>query len=112
MSKMGLGNIQNFEGVEPYTEPIAQYATLVEKSKGKDTTIGHWEIAGFIKDEPFKTYYEGFPQELLDEVAKVLKRRFNSFLNVYKSQPFFLEHYIGNWKNCQEIRCLFFLLAL
>lgn len=70
MSKMGLGNIQNFEGVEPCAEPIAQYATLVEKSKGKDTTTGHWEIAGLVSEKAFATFPNGFPKELVDEFVK------------------------------------------
>ena len=70
MSKMGLGNIQHFEGVKPYAEPIAQYATLVEKSKGKDTTTGHWEIAGLVSEKAFATFPNGFPKELVDEFVK------------------------------------------
>ena len=70
MSKMGLGNIQKFEGVEPCVEPIAQYATLVEKSKGKDTTTGHWEIAGLVSEKAFATFPNGFPKELVDEFVK------------------------------------------
>ena len=70
MSKMGLGNIQNFKGVEPCAESIAQYATLVEKSKGKDTTTGHWEIAGLVSEKAFATFPNGFPKELVDEFVK------------------------------------------
>ena len=70
MSKMGLGNIQKFEGVEPCVEPVAKYGTLVEKSKGKDTTTGHWEIAGLVSEKAFATFPEGFPRELVDEFVK------------------------------------------
>lgn len=65
MSKMGLGNIQDFEGLEKTTTPTAKYGTMVEKSKGKDTTTGHWEIAGLISEKPFATFPEGFPDELI-----------------------------------------------
>lgn len=67
LEKMGLGNIQNFEGIKQVETPSATYATLVEKSKGKDTTTGHWEIAGITLDRPFATFPNGFPQELIDK---------------------------------------------
>ena len=50
--------------------PTGTYGRLREKSMGKDTTIGHWEIAGIISPEPLPTYPEGFPQEVLDEFTK------------------------------------------
>lgn len=65
LEKMGLGNIQDFKGIAKCKTPIAQYGTLIEKSKGKDTTTGHWEIAGLISEKPFATYPEGFPEELI-----------------------------------------------
>ncbi|MCR5265049.1 MAG: phosphopentomutase [Cyanobacteria bacterium RUI128] len=67
MAKMGLGNIQNFEGITPTKEPNGQYGTLQEKSKGKDTTTGHWEIAGLVSKRPFATFPNGFPSELIDK---------------------------------------------
>ena len=66
MEKMGLGNIQDFEGIAKTSDPIAQYGTMIEKSKGKDTTTGHWEIAGLISEKPFATFPNGFPQELIN----------------------------------------------
>ena len=65
LEKMGLGNIQDFKGIAKCKTPIAQYGTLIEKSKGKDTTTGHWEIAGLVSEKPFATYPEGFPEELI-----------------------------------------------
>ena len=62
LEKMGLGNIQDFKGIKKVTTPIAQYGTLIEKSLGKDTTTGHWEIAGIISPKPFATFPNGFPQ--------------------------------------------------
>ena len=53
MESMGLGNIQDFKGVNKTSTPIGQYGTLQEKSKGKDTTTGHWEIAGLVSEKPF-----------------------------------------------------------
>ena len=70
MEAMGLGNIQDFEGISPTNTPIAQYGTLKEKSKGKDTTTGHWEIAGLVSEKPFATFPEGFPKELIDKFIK------------------------------------------
>ena len=67
LEKMGLGNIQDFEGIKKVENPIATYATLVEKSKGKDTTTGHWEIAGIVLDRAFATFPNGFPKELVDK---------------------------------------------
>ncbi len=65
LSRMGLGNIQDFEGIEKTENPIAQYGTMLEKSKGKDTTTGHWEIAGLVSEKPFATFPDGFPDELI-----------------------------------------------
>ena len=67
MEAMGLGNLQNFKGITPTGTPIGQYGTLEEKSKGKDTTTGHWEIAGLVSEKPFATFPEGFPKELIDK---------------------------------------------
>ncbi len=67
MEKMGLGNIQEFKGINKVSNPIAQYGTMIEKSKGKDTTTGHWEIAGLVSEKPFATFPNGFPQELIDK---------------------------------------------
>lgn len=64
---LGLGNIQEFEGINKTATPIGQYGTLREKSKGKDTTTGHWEIAGLVSEKPFATFPNGFPKELIDK---------------------------------------------
>lgn len=70
LEKMGLGNLQDFEGIKKVENPIATYATLIEKSKGKDTTTGHWEIAGITLDRPFATFPNGFPDELIEKFIK------------------------------------------
>ena len=67
MEALGLGNIQEFKGVNKTSTPIGQYGTLQEKSKGKDTTTGHWEIAGLVSEKAFATFPNGFPQELVDK---------------------------------------------
>lgn len=65
LQKLGLGNIQECSGVCSIQNPIGQYGTMAEKSKGKDTTTGHWEIAGLVLDKPFATFPQGFPNELI-----------------------------------------------
>lgn len=67
MEKLGLGNIQNFKGIKQVKNPIGQYGTMKENAKGKDTTTGHWEIAGYTLKSPFATFPEGFPQKLVNE---------------------------------------------
>ena len=67
MEKMGLGLLGDFEGIKKVEKPTSTVATLVEKSKGKDTTTGHWEIMGLVSQKPFSTYPEGFPKELIDK---------------------------------------------
>lgn len=70
MEKMGLGNIQDYMGISNVENPTAQYGIMEEKSKGKDTTTGHWEMAGIISAKPFATFPNGFPKELVDEFVK------------------------------------------
>ena len=64
--KMGLGNIKDILGVKKTNSPTAEYGIMKVKSKGKDTTTGHWEIAGLVLDNPFKTYIN-FPDELIEK---------------------------------------------
>lgn len=61
----GLGNIDGLEFLEPVDQPTGAYCKLAESSMGKDTTIGHWEIAGVVSPEPLPTYPNGFPEEVL-----------------------------------------------
>ena len=67
MQKMGIGNLGDVKGVPPEKDTIAQYGIMKEVSKGKDTTTGHWEIAGLVLDEPFKVYPQGFPEDVINE---------------------------------------------
>ena len=74
MKKLGLLNIDGL-GVEGSTEKITgAYAKLSEQSKGKDTTTGHWEIAGIISKNPMPTYPEGFPKEIIDKFSRLTGR--------------------------------------
>ena len=67
LRKMGIGNIDGLDFLGTTDTPTARVARLAESSKGKDTTIGHWEIAGIISETPLPTYPHGFPKEILDE---------------------------------------------
>ncbi len=66
MVKAGLGNIDGVTCLPKEAAPSGAYARLQEASMGKDTTIGHWEIAGIVSPDPLPTYPNGFPQEVLD----------------------------------------------
>ncbi|MFN2596858.1 MAG: phosphopentomutase [Pyrinomonadaceae bacterium] len=66
----GLGNARPLEGVPPAAEPRAAYGRCALRSNGKDTTTGHWEMAGIILDKAFPTYPHGFPPEVIDEFIK------------------------------------------
>jgi phosphopentomutase len=63
--KLGMGNISPIKGVQPSGNPVANYGKMAEQSPGKDSTSGHWEIAGCILDFAFPTYPNGFPEEIL-----------------------------------------------
>ncbi|MEG0722313.1 MAG: phosphopentomutase, partial [Lachnospiraceae bacterium] len=74
MNKIGLFNIDGIDYGEKEWKPIGAYGRLQEASKGKDTTIGHWEIAGIVSHNPLPTFPEGFPKELLDAFSKATGR--------------------------------------
>ena len=65
MGRLGLFNIDGVTAGSPAAAPIGAYARLQEQSMGKDTTIGHWEIAGVVSPKPMPTYPNGFPEEVL-----------------------------------------------
>lgn len=75
LEKMGLGNISPIEGVLPAKQPAASYGKLAEISKGKDTTTGHWEMMGIISKDPFPTYPNGFPREVIDAFERAIGRK-------------------------------------
>lgn len=74
MQKLGLFNIDGVDCREGVEEPKATYARMTEISKGKDTTIGHWEIAGIQSKRPLPTYPQGFPKEILDKFQEATGR--------------------------------------
>jgi len=75
MQTLGLGNLEELLGVPPVLSSLGAYGKLVEKSKGKDTTTGHWEMMGIILEQPFPTYPQGFPPTLVQEFEKRIGRK-------------------------------------
>ena len=67
MLKLGLGNIEGLEKLGKEANPVGAYGRMKEKSKGKDTTTGHWEMSGVILDKAFPTYPNGFSDEIIEE---------------------------------------------
>ena len=74
LKELGLANIDGQAYLGPVTHPKAAVARLTERSMGKDTTIGHWELAGVISPKPLPTYPQGFPQEILDAFSAATGR--------------------------------------
>lgn len=74
MRKLGFFNIDGMDIGEKEPHPTAAFARMQEQSKGKDTTIGHWEIAGHISPKPMPTYPNGFPQDVIDAFSKAVGR--------------------------------------
>jgi len=75
MGKLGLGNIINIKGVSRTDHPIGLYGKAKELAKGKDTTTGHWEIAGLVTENPFPTYPNGFPKSTIEEFERRTGRK-------------------------------------
>lgn len=70
LQKLGLGNIRPFKNLAPCENPNGSYGKCTLKSNGKDTTTGHWEMAGIILEKAFPTYPNGFPDEVISEFIK------------------------------------------
>lgn len=75
LEKLGFYNIEGLDYGNIVDKPFATVARLSEKSNGKDTTVGHWEIAGIVSNEAFPTYPNGFPQSILDEFSELTGRK-------------------------------------
>lgn len=74
MRRLGLFNINGLESMGAVPCPAAAHAKMRERSMGKDTTIGHWEIAGIVSPDPLPTYPDGFPAEILDAFSEATGR--------------------------------------
>ncbi len=72
LCRLGLGNIDGENLYDKFENPIGSYGKCAEKSCGKDTTTGHWEISGVIVDQPFPTYPNGFPKEIIDKFENAI----------------------------------------
>jgi phosphopentomutase len=70
MRSLGLGNIAGVDRFDPVDEPCANYGRMTEVSPGKDTTSGHFEFAGVLMDEPFRTFPQGFPDDIIEEFCE------------------------------------------
>lgn len=70
LQRIGLGNIDGISGVDRISNPTGCFGKCNEKSPGKDTTTGHWEIAGIVLDKAFPTYPKGFPEVVMKEFEK------------------------------------------
>lgn len=70
MGKLGLSNIRKLEGIESARKPLAHYTKMQEASAGKDTMTGHWEMMGLYIDTPFRTFPNGFPDEVIQKLEE------------------------------------------
>ena len=75
LARIGLGNIATLNGVPETTQAAGAWGLMVPKSAGKDSTTGHWELAGIHLSRPFPTYPNGFPKDVVDEFARRTGRR-------------------------------------
>ena len=76
LKKLGMVNLHPLEGMEPAEHPLGRYMRLKERSRGKDTMTGHWEMMGLLVTTPFQTFTShGFPKELIDELEKWTGRK-------------------------------------
>jgi phosphopentomutase len=74
LGRMGLGNITGIAALAPAEKPSASYGRAATLSRGKDTTVGHWEMAGIITSREFPTYPNGFPPRILEPFKKAVGR--------------------------------------
>ncbi len=74
MERLGLGRLVDVPGVRPVWDARGAWARMAEQSKGKDSTTGHWELAGVVVQRPFPTYPHGFPESLLDRWSERVGR--------------------------------------
>jgi phosphopentomutase len=74
LGRLGLGNVHPIAGVPPRRAPDGCFGRLAERSVGKDSTTGHWELAGIVLDRPFPTYPDGFPPELVRVFSTAIGR--------------------------------------
>ncbi|HSQ75761.1 MAG TPA: phosphopentomutase, partial [Bacteroidota bacterium] len=71
LEQWGLGNVASIPGVPPAAHPLAHFGKMAEKSGGKDSTTGHWELAGVIVEHEFPTFPDGFPEPVMEAFLRV-----------------------------------------
>lgn len=71
LQRFGLGNIIHISGIDPALKPLASFGKMAEVSKGKDSTTGHWEIAGLKVDKDFDYFPNGFPNEIISKFIEL-----------------------------------------
>lgn len=74
LCRIGLGNIEGMQNIDPVPEPEGAFCRLAELSNGKDTIIGHWEMVGVITEQPFPVYPDGFPRDLMACFEEAINR--------------------------------------
>jgi phosphopentomutase len=72
LARLGLGMLTDAPGIEPRAEPGTAHGKMRERSAGKDTTTGHWEIGGLVVERPFPTYPDGFPPEVIEPFERAV----------------------------------------
>lgn len=75
LTRLGVGNITPLRGIPPVGTPAAAWGKMASRTAGKDTTSGHWELAGLILERPFPLYPHGFPPEIIEPFEKAIGRR-------------------------------------
>ncbi len=75
LGSLGLGLLTQIEGIEPRAEPGTAHGRLTERSAGKDTTTGHWEMSGIVLERPFPLYPEGFPRDVIEPFESAIGRK-------------------------------------
>ena len=75
LQSLGLGNIAPIQGVDPVPDPKGCFGKMAEKSPGKDTTTGHWEIAGVVLEKAFPTFPQGFPEDFIKAFEERIGRQ-------------------------------------
>ncbi|MEO0132105.1 MAG: phosphopentomutase [candidate division WOR-3 bacterium] len=75
LETLGLGHIEDLKGIEKVSYPLGCYGKMAEKSPGKDSTTGHWELMGVVLDKPFPVYPNGFPPEIIEKFESAIGRK-------------------------------------
>ncbi|HKJ04934.1 MAG TPA: phosphopentomutase [Geopsychrobacteraceae bacterium] len=71
LQQLGLGRIASLAGMSPVAAPMAGWGRMKQLSAGKDSVVGHWELAGVVQEQPFATFPDGFPREVIDAFTKM-----------------------------------------